>query len=1301
MTNNITKLYFDNRNSGKSPVDLPENTDTLQLEKIWTTATTSFDYKRCPPAFILGNYLIIDKKVYNKKTDELVQNDISTLISELIYTSDFSINPTNTISDAEGNLYLQLLVRKADSINLTFQIEKRYSIYIVKIKKDMSTCLWAKEIYLSRHLVPPVKITNHNETIVCAVRENIYLIDFNGNLIASKKITTQDNNIVSITEERLSYPRILDFYIPINGSFTYIEQTGPQTYITTNESGGFNLPVTCEIASKCHPESMISVGEYIFIAGVSGAKFLDFSDPMKDVIGRQLPKDIWTYMQADMRENLPSSTYVLRVKIENNSISDITNIFSSSVDCISSPLTCYVNPNNDNEYSIMWGTTRDTNLETSIVTTANTSALTNNSYDIANPLPDITVTLPDDISLNSGNLFIYEQNEDGDNLSGLDVQTTIRRIIPIDQTNRLIACGGFGRFFNLSMLKDGIVCGGGRTDAGQKIGPKWFVKVNVRHTPNSFWDATGQGKIQADDEKPLPIIYKLDGDFDYQTLKIEKTDSLIIDNNSIIFHDGSLHKLSVNLTPSNGYYWATNVVKYLNKNYVGLPVPSFESRVHYIIDDSDGEIKIYSANSSSVERRIFSLSGQIDLDDPSSSSTEEEFESFSDSSFSHSLSSESSFSSSSSGSSSSTSNPDLTPQFLYDIIAEQGHHNILPFSFSSSEITVQVVDGEEPLSNGFDFHNLAEGLTQDFIPNSSNLSTYIPYTEESTITNNPNIYVDVINAKTDDVKFTSVFVYSPRMESVENKAKYLTPKFSWAINEVEPSSAELMQSIWVSSKDKTLTRIEYNHEKAITKEITTFDSSCLYSVFGENSNMLYVTTDQYIYSKMAGCYLTDDILRVEMSDINRKFNANQDIIVFQDQQGAWSMQTYNGQIVLRDPQTLDIISSFQGLDAPFKILWSKYHQAHIIAGSSILWKLQNNTILPVYSVANTSIIDFGVSDNGKVAIILREQYSDKIRILHNDIFRVLKEYVCPVDQLSYCAYCGNERFYFIKTGSINAGFQGEGILYDGSLNITDISLTYKTQVVVPDSVQTTNPILVTYPNGGEVFEHGEKVNIAWSSAKSESDTVSIELYKITTSQMGTYINELVSVISDSAKNNGRFEWTVGNEIEPQSNYIIKITWLSASNVSANSDFSDTSFVITDKKTPVSYNVSAIKGLNYNSDTDTIVFVFEGGYMGGHNLTTNEVFGLLPLGSSNITSVSGFGYSKPSLASFSKVRIFVGSKEGLSDKWDSGEIETDLLSMYYGGGNNLESGETYYASIQVFDDNSGWSGVRTISFTMPY
>lgn len=67
---------------------------------------------------------------------------------------------------------------------------------------------------------------------------------------------------------------------------------------------------------------------------------------------------------------------------------------------------------------------------------------------------------------------------------------------------------------------------------------------------------------------------------------------------------------------------------------------------------------------------------------------------------------------------------------------------------------------------------------------------------------------------------------------------------------------------------------------------------------------------------------------------------------------------------------------------------------------------------------------------------------------------------------------------------------------------------------------------------------------------------------------------------------------------------------------------------------------------------------------------------------------------------SKLRVFVGSKRWSNDRWDSGEVETDKRAIAYGGGNNLEPGQKYYAHILLYYENLGWATPQIQEFIVP-
>jgi hypothetical protein len=62
----------------------------------------------------------------------------------------------------------------------------------------------------------------------------------------------------------------------------------------------------------------------------------------------------------------------------------------------------------------------------------------------------------------------------------------------------------------------------------------------------------------------------------------------------------------------------------------------------------------------------------------------------------------------------------------------------------------------------------------------------------------------------------------------------------------------------------------------------------------------------------------------------------------------------------------------------------------------------------------------------------------------------------------------------------------------------------------------------------------------------------------------------------------------------------------------------------------------------------------------------------------------------------KARIFVGSRSGASDRWDSGVIETNRTAILYGGGNNLEPGQRYWVNIAVYHEGITWHPSRRVS-----
>jgi hypothetical protein len=65
-----------------------------------------------------------------------------------------------------------------------------------------------------------------------------------------------------------------------------------------------------------------------------------------------------------------------------------------------------------------------------------------------------------------------------------------------------------------------------------------------------------------------------------------------------------------------------------------------------------------------------------------------------------------------------------------------------------------------------------------------------------------------------------------------------------------------------------------------------------------------------------------------------------------------------------------------------------------------------------------------------------------------------------------------------------------------------------------------------------------------------------------------------------------------------------------------------------------------------------------------------------------------------------VRVFVGSRPWQNDRWDSGVLATSKTSVLYGGGDNLEPGQSYWVHILTSHDGKRWSRPQIKKFIVP-
>jgi hypothetical protein len=225
---------------------------------------------------------------------------------------------------------------------------------------------------------------------------------------------------------------------------------------------------------------------------------------------------------------------------------------------------------------------------------------------------------------------------------------------------------------------------------------------------------------------------------------------------------------------------------------------------------------------------------------------------------------------------------------------------------------------------------------------------------------------------------------------------------------------------------------------------------------------------------------------------------------------------------------------------------------------------------------------------------------------------------------------------------------------------------------------------------------GDPVDIKWTSSQSIKDVVSIKLYR-----GGVYYKTLV----DETTNTGVYRWEMSSSMDIADDYTIAIRRITAMVSDADVGISGTFSILYDVPTTtttttlarVMGNTLAVKYIEY---AQQIVVFLNAGFYGVFNLITNEFKGIFNFSQSNLTCLAVDDRIIRGFDVQDSVRIIVGSVPNASDKWDSGTIKTGLNAMYYGGGNNLESGKRYYVNIMVYSNVYGWGSTQNCEFIMP-
>jgi len=662
--------------------------------------------------------------------------------------------------------------------------------------------------------------------------------------------------------------------------------------------------------------------------------------------------------------------------------------------------------------------------------------------------------------------------------------------------------------------------------------------------------------------------------------------------------------------------------------------------------------------------------------------------------------------------SSSSESQEVAKRQLNSTLINQGNNSLIPFTFigeagtsvdlGSNSVISFIVESDETAS--CDYTAVIErdngALTDSAV---TDQEVYVPEDPRAYYEHQSQIYVDIIGQDEGGIRDVRTHVEPDKYEFEEVESSFLIPKFSWDNSDqanvstttttTEPDSAT--GSFWTGTEEGNIYKIEFGANSVSNVHSANLSSMVNGLLFTESTNKLYISTNEDLYVYSVDTYLESS----ELAELSTVTNGNGDIMNFYDN-NVWSTQAYWGKVRNLDADDLSENEVFSGFDSPFKVKWSVYHNYYLVAGDHILWKLDNGVKTAVYEVNDYTIVDFDVSERGVVCLLLGSLNDDIIRVFDIDLYSFLLDERITDATLKYCKYCQQGRFYiFAEIVEESSTYSAYHYLFDADTKLLNRTLSSEALLVTTTTTTlpiTTKAITIEVPNGGEDIEIGSPYNIAWSSSKALGDAVKIELYK-----GGSFH----SLITASTPNTGIFEWTISSFINPDDDYRIKITWLSASSDPDNEDESDADFSIsqivttTTTTTIESITQSAI-GIDYDSDRDHVVFVLRSGLFGTFELGTQTVYGLFDSGFSDLSAMA---IGDDSIGLFDKqvkVRIFVGTEARKSDMWDSGEITTELTSIYYGGGKNLVPGKKYYVQIQVYSSKYGWSEVQIKEFIMP-
>ena len=354
-------------------------------------------------------------------------------------------------------------------------------------------------------------------------------------------------------------------------------------------------------------------------------------------------------------------------------------------------------------------------------------------------------------------------------------------------------------------------------------------------------------------------------------------------------------------------------------------------------------------------------------------------------------------------------------------IINQKHHNLIPITWIGEAGTPKDLGNasligfmvESSNSAYMDYTAIINRDNSALTNGSSAVSTtYVPETEEARYKHQSTFYVDVITKDNSGVKKVRTHVEPNKYEFEEPDNVFIVPRFSWDNTLRGASNAASLSydgTFWVGSENGNLSKIGYGNNSGSILHTIDVSSYIGNVMFAYGNNRMYASTD----SSLSLYYVENYVDRDEVSFIYSNVNSERTSMVLYDS-NVWSTQTYFGNVVILEKDTMVEIKRYTGLDGPFKIVKSEFHQGNIVAGAHILWLIEGDVKTAIYEVNDYRITDFDVSPDGKICLLLDGDSYDVIRILERDGYKFIWNQKIETETLRYCKYIDAGKFFIFS-----------------------------------------------------------------------------------------------------------------------------------------------------------------------------------------------------------------------------------------------------------------------------------------------